>query len=120
MLSRRRERPCQTASPARPPEEHPHPAAPASGDGRSIRVPAEKIDAVLDLVGETVLHRRRLEHTVEDRMTGANGAIADELLQGGRLIDGLKDAAIAMRTLPLGSITSPTMTLPFGEIPSAN
>ena len=32
------------------------------GERRSIRVPAEKIDTLLDLVGETVLHRRRLEH----------------------------------------------------------
>ena len=34
---------------------------------RSIRVPAEKIDTLLDLVGETVLHRRRLEHALGER-----------------------------------------------------
>ena len=38
------------------------PRARPGAERRSIRVPAEKIDTLLDLVGETVLHRRRLEH----------------------------------------------------------
>jgi len=36
--------------------------APAPSERRAIRVPPQKIDRLLDLVGETVLHRRRLEH----------------------------------------------------------
>ncbi|HET7568008.1 MAG TPA: response regulator [Gaiellaceae bacterium] len=84
------------------------PAAATSGGagsdrGRGIRVPAEKIDRLLDLVGETVLHRRRLEHVLGDD-TG-DETIADELDVGGRLFDELKDAAIQMRTLPLATIT---------------
>jgi two-component system chemotaxis sensor kinase CheA len=74
---------------------------------RSIRVPAEKIDALLDLVGETVLHRRRLEHTLEDSAGQGVRLVSDELDVGGRLLDGLKDAAIGMRTLPLSSIVGP-------------
>jgi two-component system chemotaxis sensor kinase CheA len=71
---------------------------------RSIRVPPEKIDTLLDLVGETVLHRRRLEHVVERDTAGVDQSISDELDVGERLLDGLKDAAIGMRTLPLSSI----------------
>jgi two-component system, chemotaxis family, sensor kinase CheA len=74
---------------------------------RSIRVAPEKIDQLLDLVGETVLHRRRLEHVVHEPGAEAARELADELDHGGRLLDGLKDAAIGMRTLPLSSIVGP-------------
>jgi two-component system, chemotaxis family, sensor kinase CheA len=85
----------------------PAPATQAAGaERRSIRVPAEKIDTLLDLVGETVLHRRRLEHELAAR-GGVKRLVSDELDVGERLLDGLKGAAIAMRTLPLSSIVSP-------------
>jgi two-component system chemotaxis sensor kinase CheA len=71
---------------------------------RSIRVAPEKIDALLDLVGETVLHRRRLEHAIGKDTLRAEQSVSDELDAGGHLLDGLKDAAIGMRTLPLSSI----------------
>jgi two-component system, chemotaxis family, sensor kinase CheA len=81
----------------------PEPAA----ESRSIRVPAEKIDTLLDLVGETVLHRRRLEHELGADGHGGHGVVTDELDRGERLLDGLKGAAIGMRTLPLSSIVTP-------------
>ena len=83
------------------------PVAVAAGasESRSIRVPAEKIDTLLDLVGETVLHRRRLEHELGSH-TG-HGPLSDELDAGERLLTDLKDAAIGMRTLPLSSIVAP-------------
>lgn len=85
-------------------------AAPTtSADKRSIRVLPEKIDALLDLVGETVLHRRRLEYTLGEELTRSNREVADELDFGERLFDGLKDTALAMRTLPLSSVAG---TLP--------
>jgi two-component system, chemotaxis family, sensor kinase CheA len=74
---------------------------------RSIRVPAEKLDRLLDLVGETVLHRRRLEHKLASEGLDAVEPLADELDVGERLLDDLQDAAIEMRTLPLSSITGP-------------
>lgn len=79
----------------------------APGERRSIRVPAEKIDRLLDLVGETVLHRRRLEHELGERIRRTDQVVADELGIGERLLDELKDAAIGMRTLPLGTIVGP-------------
>ena len=89
-------------------------AAPASVDeaealssqrvqpSRTVRVPTEKVDRLLDLVGETVLHRRRLEYSLGDRL--GEEVAGDEFDIGERLFDELKDAAIQMRTLPLATI----------------
>jgi two-component system chemotaxis sensor kinase CheA len=93
------------------PEPTPAPASvarPQPGEHRSIRVPAEKIDTLLDLVGETVLHRRRLEHELgAPAGNGTQRLISDEFDIGERLLDELKGAAIGMRTLPLSSIVMP-------------
>lgn len=72
---------------------------------RSIRVPAEKLDRLLDLVGETVLHRRRLEHAIGDDRLQEVESLSDELDLGERLLGDLQETAIEMRTLPLASIT---------------
>jgi two-component system chemotaxis sensor kinase CheA len=85
--------------PATEPEDRPRPG----GERRAVRVPAEKIDRLLDLVGETVLHRSRLEHTLAGEAERSED-VADELGHGERLLDELKDAAIGMRTLPLSSL----------------
>jgi two-component system chemotaxis sensor kinase CheA len=89
-----------------PPEEPAKPEREASRADRraAIRVPAEKIDRLLDLVGESVLHRRRLEHVLAEE---TEQSVSDELDLGERLLIELKDAAIGMRTLPLSSITGP-------------
>ena len=82
------------------------PAPPS--ESRSIRVPAEKIDTLLDLVGETVLHRRRLEHELG---AGARRRPPPRLRRARHAASAcstaLKDAAIGMRTLPLSSIVTP-------------
>ncbi len=95
--------PAQTAS---DPAEEPR-GEPARGEKRTIRVPAEKVDRLLDVVGETFMNRRRLEHVVGPDHVGDGRALADELDLGERLLNELKDAAIQMRTLPLSSITGP-------------
>ena len=89
-----------------PPSPRRRPAA-AAADRRAIRVPPEKIDRLLDLVAETVLHGRRLEHVIGDERTGDDQSVSDELDLGGRLFGELKDAAIQMRMLPLATITAP-------------
>jgi two-component system chemotaxis sensor kinase CheA len=97
-------------APVREPDPEPEPepvATPAlAADRRSIRVAPEKIDALLDLVGETVLHRRRLEHVL-DGDARASQSTSDELDLGARLLGELKDTAVGMRTLPLSSIVAP-------------
>jgi len=94
---------------------HPSPSRPApaqdaprpDAERRSIRVPAEKLDRLLDLVGETVLHRRRLEHALGDERLQEIESLSDELDVGERLLSDLQETAIEMRTLPLASITGP-------------
>ena len=72
---------------------------------RSVRVDASKVDHMLDAVGEAVLHQRRLEYTLGD--TAGDDEISEELDRGGRLLGGLQDAVVDMRTLPLRTITAP-------------
>ena len=78
---------------------------------RAIRVAPEKIDRLVDLVGESVLHRRRLEHVLGKDTALHEREISDELDLGARLLGELKDSAIGMRTLPVSSIT--------GQLPRA-
>ena len=75
--------------------------------------PAQKIDRLLDLVGETVLDGRRLEHVDRDERSGRR-EIAHELDLGEPLGE-LKDAAIEMRTVPLSTMTA---LLPGGSATS--
>ena len=82
-------------------------AASAGVRGRTVRVPAEKLDVLLDLVGETVLHRQRLGHMVASGDPAQRELLSDELDVGDRLLGALQDAAIQTRTLPFGSITGP-------------
>lgn len=103
--------------PATPSQEvsEPRPAAavradpsPRAGSDRAIRVSAEKVDRMLDAVGESVLHHRRLEHQLRDRILVEGDDVAEEELDmSERLLDELQDSVIEMRTLPLSSITTP-------------
>jgi two-component system chemotaxis sensor kinase CheA len=72
----------------------------------TIRIDAAKVDRMLDAVGETVLHHRRLDHALEgaDR---ERRQVAEELDFGERLLGDLQDSVVQMRTLPLSMITSP-------------
>jgi two-component system, chemotaxis family, sensor kinase CheA len=76
-----------------------------SGSRRSLRVPAEKLDRLLDLVGESVLHRQRLVQSLYGLGAAAGADLQDELDHGDRLLGELQGAAIEARTLPLGTIT---------------
>jgi two-component system chemotaxis sensor kinase CheA len=69
-----------------------------------VRVSADKVDDLLDLVGESLLNRRRLVHRLSPHL--AHDAV-DELDAGDRLLDQLKETAIAMRMQPLATIAGP-------------
>jgi two-component system chemotaxis sensor kinase CheA len=69
-------------------------------------VPAEKIDHLLDLVGEVMQDRRRLAHTL-GVANGLRADISDDLISGERMLGELKDSAVGMRTLPLSMIAGP-------------
>jgi two-component system chemotaxis sensor kinase CheA len=72
---------------------------PAPGGSPTIRVAAGKVDRMLDIVGETVLYHRRLEHSLGRQAS-------DELDAGEQLLGELQDSVIQMRTLPLSTITA--------------
>ncbi len=72
----------------------------------SIRVAAHKVDRMLDAVGETVLHHRRLEHMLDGAPRAAGEAIAQEVDRGERLLDELQETVLELRMVPLSSITS--------------
>jgi two-component system chemotaxis sensor kinase CheA len=74
------------------------------GGPRSIRVEAGKVDRLLDVVGETVLHRQRLDHLLNGGTSSGEG-VEEELDHGELLLDELQRSVTRMRTLPLGSIT---------------
>jgi chemotaxis protein histidine kinase CheA len=64
----------------------------------SIRVATGKVDRILDAVGETVLHHRRLEHLLAEA--------GEEHDLGERMLTELQDSVVEMRTLPLSTITA--------------
>jgi two-component system, chemotaxis family, sensor kinase CheA len=97
--------PPPAAEPAPPPAAEPAPV-PAGGTAQAVRVPAGKIDRMLDLVGEVVLNHRRLEHSV-----GATAGLPEDverrLSAEQQLLGELTDSAVRMRTLPVSAITGP-------------
>jgi two-component system chemotaxis sensor kinase CheA len=69
----------------------------------SIRVPAAKLDKLVDLVGELVTVQARLSQTAIDFNDPHLTAIAEEVE---RLTCDLRDNALNMRMLPIGTIFS--------------
>ena len=92
----------QPADAQPPADEKPHDSIRTA----SIRVAAHKVDRMLDAVGETVLHHRRLEHALEQSSRPSEESLEREVERGERLLDELQDSILELRTVPLSSITS--------------
>jgi two-component system, chemotaxis family, sensor kinase CheA len=69
----------------------------------SIRVPAERLDVLVNLVGELVTVQARLSQTATLRVDAELTAIAEEVE---RLTAELRDSALNIRMLPIGSTFS--------------
>ena len=69
----------------------------------SIRVPAERLDLLVNLVGEMVTVQARLSQTAAQRADSELMAIAEEVE---RLTAELRDSALNIRMLPIGSTFS--------------
>lgn len=93
-------------TPGRHEEDRGEPPVP---EHRSMRVSAEKVDALFDVVGETVLHSRRLETLLDGDAPARHDSerLEEELAHGDALLDELQHSVIQMRTLPLSLITGP-------------
>ena len=76
-----------------------------TGSHRSVRVPADRLDHLLDLVGEFMQDRRHLTHALAE--SGEASELAGLLDPGDRLLAELRDVAVGMRTLPVSMITGP-------------
>jgi two-component system chemotaxis sensor kinase CheA len=81
-------------------------AGAGGGDGRTLRVPAGKIDHLLDVAGEIMQYRTRLAHSLGGQ-AGQPGDVAEAFGAGERMLDDLRDTAVGMRTLPLAVIAGP-------------
>lgn len=66
----------------------------------SIRVSSDKLDQLVDLVGELVTLQARLAQTVSGSQEAALTAISENLE---RLTDELRDSTMSVRMLPIGS-----------------
>lgn len=97
--------PARVAEPARRDKATAAPAAAAdkSGGGSSLRVAAERLDELMDRVGELVIAQARLTQIAAGSSDGALKNIAEELE---RLSSGLRDTTMGIRMVPIGSIFS--------------
>ncbi|MEF2231012.1 MAG: chemotaxis protein CheA [Pseudodesulfovibrio sp.] len=66
----------------------------------SIRVAADKLDYLVDLVGELVIVQAQITQVVGERKDPALTALAEELE---RLSDELRDSTLGIRMLPIGT-----------------
>jgi len=87
----------------------PKPKAPAGADSAdragasSLRVPAERLDELMDRVGELVIAQARLSQIAGLSSDTALKTIAEELE---RLSSGLRDTTMGIRMVPIGTLFS--------------
>ena len=73
----------------------------AEDRGSSVRVPAERLDELMDRVGELVIAQARLSQLAHARTDIGIKAIAEEIE---RLASGLRDTTMGIRMVPIGSL----------------
>lgn len=84
------------------PDEKAAPVAAAQAVGSStVRVPAERLDALMDSVGELVIVEARLTELARQSRDPALMATAEQIT---RLAAGLRDATMTMRMVPMRSL----------------
>ncbi len=101
--------PAPEPTPEPAPEPTPEPASaprPSSRRGPSVRIATDKVDRMLDAVGEAVIQHRRVDYLVGPRESHADERLEEEIDREQRLLDELQDAVLDLRTLPLSSITA--------------
>ncbi|KIH75457.1 CheA signal transduction histidine kinase [Geoalkalibacter ferrihydriticus] len=76
---------------------------PPADAASSLRVPAERLDKLVDLVGELVTVQSRLSQTAAGREDTILTAVAEEVE---RLVEELRDLTLNIRMLPIGTTFS--------------
>ena len=92
--------PATAAAPAAP-SGAAAPAARTDQNGTTLRVPAERLDALMDSVGELVIVEARLTELARQSRDPALMATAEQIT---RLAGGLRDATMTMRMVPMRSL----------------
>jgi two-component system chemotaxis sensor kinase CheA len=67
----------------------------------TVRVPAERLDELMDRVGELVIQQARLNQLAESSANPLLKGIAEDI---GRLAAGLRDTTMNIRLVPIGSL----------------
>ncbi len=98
------------AAPAEPAQAKPAPAREAAAPkaapkdaSNSLRVAADKLDTLVDLVGELVIVQAQISQIVSDKNDPMLTALAEQLE---RLSADLRDSTLGIRMLPIGSAFS--------------
>lgn len=92
--------PVTAAAIGEPPEAHPSVARPGV-DTTSLRVSAERLDELMDRVGELVIAQARLSQLATGSHDGALKTVAEEIE---RLAAGLRDTTMSVRMLAIGTL----------------
>ncbi|MEW9900742.1 chemotaxis protein CheW [Chitinivorax sp. PXF-14] len=93
------------AKPAAQPGAAARPGSKAGSGDSSIRVSTEKVDQLIDLVGELVITQAMLAQTAEDEQTVSDPMQA-ALTQLERNLRDLQEAVMSIRMLPMSSVFS--------------
>ncbi|MFT3965344.1 MAG: chemotaxis protein CheA [Sphingobium sp.] len=92
--------------PAAAPETPENPGRAARGTGESVRVPAERLDVLMDRVGELVIVQSRLSQLAGGDVNGPAGQLAlrsiSEEIE--RLASELRDTMMVLRMVPVASL----------------
>jgi two-component system, chemotaxis family, sensor kinase CheA len=75
----------------------------ADAAGATVRVPAERLDALMDAVGELVILEARLTELARENRDPALITTAEQIT---RLAAGLRDATMTMRMVPIRSLVA--------------
>lgn len=84
-----------------PPTKTEAPSAPTPSAAPTVRVPAERLDALMDAVGELVIVEARLTELALNSQDAALLATAEQIT---RLANGLRDATMTLRMVPIRSL----------------
>jgi two-component system chemotaxis sensor kinase CheA len=90
-------------APARTPAKSEAQPAAAERPGSSLRVAAERLDELMDRVGELVIAQARLTQIAAQSSDGNLKTVAEELE---RLSSGLRDTTMGIRMVPIGTLFS--------------
>ena len=90
-------------SPKNPPKEASTTKGALKDSGNSLRVSADKLDTLVDLVGELVIVQAQISQIVSERSDPILTSLAEQLE---RLSADLRDSTLGIRMLPIGSAFS--------------